>query len=303
VGNHDFEDLTLAMDEEAWCEALRTAYSFRALNELVLMGQITVPFRLVNSRDFVPRSLYEGGEQGLALARHLEGRGPDVDILCRGEPFILLMTHITYAPTVQYLLRRLLDVADVSFDVRKQQCLSGAPGYAQVFLGASPSPLQLLVYQFYRQTFVTSGERLFARWSSLPWFEELRILCPDATFLILHVDLLHMMGDITYVHVHTIDSRPLHIRDVLVDSRPPVKLTCAWNAGSFSFTYGLYTRQSTCSCHSSGGGMIHPLLPNNLSRLVYIVQGHYDSTQHTTLLDSWIQKKKKKNIKISASSA
>jgi hypothetical protein len=115
VGNHDFEDLTLAMDEEAWCEALRTAYSFRALNELVLMGQITVPFRLVNSRDFVPRSLYEGGEQGLALARHLEGRGPDVDILCRGEPFILLMTHITYAPTVQYLLRRLLDVADVPF--------------------------------------------------------------------------------------------------------------------------------------------------------------------------------------------
>jgi hypothetical protein len=39
-------------------------------------------------------------------------------------------------------------------------------------------------------------------------------------------------------------------------------------------------------------GMIHPLLPNNLSRLVHIVQGHYEPLNaHATLLDPWIQKK------------
>jgi hypothetical protein len=241
VGNCDFDDLALAADEEAWCEALRAAYSFRALNELMRLGHITPPFLLQDHNDFVLRSLYEGGEQGLALARHLESRGPDVDILCRTVNVFVCLRHITHVPTVQYLLRRLLDANDVSFDVRRQQCLIDAPGYAQVFLGVAPSPLQLLVYHFYRVNFVKSADWLFfSKWSSLPWFEELKTLHPDACSLLLHVDLLHMVSGDFYNHA-TSSKNVWHIKDVLADARPPGMLTSARIAGTLSLTYGPYT--------------------------------------------------------------
>jgi hypothetical protein len=244
VGNHDFDDLTLVSDEDIWYEAVHMAYSFRAWNELVRLGMITPPPSFLRSdRDFVKRSLCDGDEQGLALARHLESRGPNADILCRMEYFTVLMKCITYAPTVQYLLHRLLDAADMSFDIRKKYYLSDAPRYTHVFLGAAPSPIHLLVYQFYRDTFVISGDWLENaweqdQWASLPWVEELRALCPETNSLLLHLDLLRMMSDISYVHT---TEHPRAIRDVLADVRPPGKLTCTWNARLLSLTYGPYT--------------------------------------------------------------
>jgi hypothetical protein len=147
VNNRDFDDLTLAADDLAWRAALLVAFSPRAFDALVRTGEFQVPLVWVHIESFVERALLHGEDQGLALAQHLEHMGTKADILCQTEFFDVLASRITHSPTIQYLLRRLLDAHDASFEVRKQHLIAVATRSVRPAIRSETSPLALLVYQ------------------------------------------------------------------------------------------------------------------------------------------------------------
>jgi hypothetical protein len=235
VGNRDFDDLTLAADEEAWYDALQSAFSPRAFDELVRIGQIQPPFTPERARKVAMRSLCHGGDHGLALARHLEHLGPEMDILgaVDVEELASLAGQVEHPPTVQYLLHRLLDVHDRSFVVRKQQQLSTKPEFVLAFCGAPVRPLHLLVYELY---YICNGQELHKHgWSCLPLLDAFIASYPHARILFLECAVSVMMD------IGRLASR-IATMSSLSGARPSGAFTFAYVLGKFVVTYGSYQR-------------------------------------------------------------
>jgi hypothetical protein len=277
AGNRDFDDLQLATDEDAWCEALEVASSLRAVDELVRIGRIKMPLELSICHNNVMRILGRGGCDGLALLRCLERMGPSVDAICRPTLFHRVTQEITHAPTIQYLLHRLLDANDSSFALRKQQLLTDLPNFAQTFLVAGSSPLDLLVFQIYRDMFYDEKHH-----GMPPMITSLLSRCPEARTLLLHLDVLRMMTNHQWTSM-----KERGFFDVITDARPPDALTLIWSGPGvpFSMRYGSFTRSW------------HPFM-SNISRLCewivddWLSQAQQDQwTGFATLLDVIYQRK------------
>jgi hypothetical protein len=251
VNNHDFDDLAWVHNEKAWYEALRVAYSPRALEELIRLDQIKLPSPELTA--FARRALKDGGDYGLALAKHLKQLGdPKVDILCNFQLLYALAREVKHPRTVQYILHRLLNANDPSFTVLTQCCWErpherfGA--FAQLCLGNSPRPLEVVVFRFCRverwYNPFDLGERVDI--SSVPLLDLLFHEHPEARALLLHYNVLFCMFD------HGAIQPSRSVADLITDEvRPLDTFTFVWNTtadsvsaldlASFSYCYGSLT--------------------------------------------------------------
>jgi hypothetical protein len=208
--NGDFYDLTLVNDEAAWSEALRGAYSPRAFDELMRLGHIEVDEQGVldvrfgnNVHLYVQRAMQYEGRGGLSLLQHLERTIPHGDILCCPWLFVGML-HVTYPPITQYLLHRLLDADDSSFEFRKRYLLGSDSG--RLCLGDTSCPLDLYVFHFLND--VHRHPQLL----SLPLFRALVAIHPRARALVLHFQVqIKFSFGYTFIDVHQFggDVRPL----------------------------------------------------------------------------------------------
>jgi hypothetical protein len=232
LDNRDFEDLAWIHDEKAWNEALRTAYSPRSFDELTRIGQIKV--LSPSSNDFAFHSYLEQGDHGVALARYLEHASPANDLL--RIPMLLheFAHEVTYPPTVQYILRRLLDTNDPSFEANRRYCTSlGA--FAQLCFGNTPSPLEVLVFRFCKGILLWhDAERIQV--TSMPLLAELISAHPTTRTLLLHYNVLHMM-----FYQGGTPGR-FGVTDLTTGIRPPGVFTFDWTTSPMSFSYGSLTR-------------------------------------------------------------
>jgi hypothetical protein len=243
VRNRDFDDLTLAADDKAWCEATRMACSPRAFDELVRLGHFEL--RLVYDHrieSFVCHAAIDGGDQGLALLQHLERMGSKTDVLCQGKFFYHMLRKVSHPPTLQYLLCRLLNADDPCFVSRKQQLLSGLPEFARAYFSTPPGPYELLVFDFY-WGFLDWSELKRSGWSSVPLLQALVTTYTNARTLLLHFDVLQMM------FTKPTRTNGLDFVDLITDTRPLGRFTFGWKTTIdaepllFSITYGPFTRE------------------------------------------------------------
>jgi hypothetical protein len=239
VGNRDFDDVTLLSDDTAWCNALHNAYSPRAATELLRLGQLNTRGRL---NQFSTRALILGGDQGLALAQHLVQMDPENDVLCLALHNPTFIRSIVHPPTVHYLLRRLLDANDQAFDRRKTYVLNSPPKFAREFLGAAPSPLVLLVFQFYWSVIVWQDLIRYG-WSYIPLLDALLSVHPNIQTLLIHLHVLRLMHNASTVWQYNIGK-------LISDVRPPGTFTfdwphtkdATWGAVKFPIRYGTATQ-------------------------------------------------------------
>jgi hypothetical protein len=245
LGNRDFDTLDLVSDKDAWCEALHSAFSPRVFDELVRLGQFAMPLTWIGGIQlFASHSLRQGEDQGLALARHLQHMGPHVDLLYH-TGIIDVANFIVHPPTVQYLLERLLDARDPSYDSRRQAQLQSVPAFAQAY---TTSPLGLLVYRI-----SCNGVNGYCTQEkgdpAVLFLQTLVSLHPTTWNLLLEfcvINLLHcLFYDYRYVNL---------IRTVCAlagtSARPPGRLIYGgWNQGdnSFKLTYD----SMTCQCRDT----------------------------------------------------
>jgi hypothetical protein len=100
--------------------------------------------------------------------------------------------RVKHPGVIQYLLSRLLSEKDSSFERRKQYRLHNIL-VRDTFLGVTPSPLDLLVYELYIINVEALDYPELDRWRSFPLFEALVTQRPDAKIRVLHLDMLYVM--------------------------------------------------------------------------------------------------------------
>jgi len=237
AGNRDFDDPTLAGDNEAWLEALWYAYSPRALAYLVCHGHILSPPSLnqdTDLRSYIYRVVFSGkGDDAVAVLQELERASPDSDVLdlARLVEYAAHKPNVQ-APMVRYLLRRLLDPNDPSFIIRKtyeQKCHTFQ--FARDFVAdENLCPIGLLALQIYNGLpFDNSLECPLAR-----AFLDAH---PEARSLLLHLDVLSMM------HHHSMKRKNLRLEALFPTARPSESFRFSWSDSSIQIKYGPFTRE------------------------------------------------------------
>jgi hypothetical protein len=253
VNNRDFDDLQLAADDEAWFEALRSAFSPRSFDELTRHGHMRMPLEF---KSFLMRSLAQGGHQALALVQHLEQLSPESDILCLTLILEEFLNTTMDVPTAEYVLRRLLHADNLSlFAVCWQQQQISIPDVARVFLTDAPTPLELLACRFHWNLRMSGWRDRW--WESMPLLQALVSVRPETPALLLHFGILQLMTNNGVLYI-SMDARDrIDAISAMSNARPPGTFVFGWNAqaDNLMVTYGSITNfvhtvrhQNACVC-------------------------------------------------------
>jgi hypothetical protein len=223
AGNRDFDDPDLVVDEEAWREALPFTYSPRAFDAAMKAGCFKRPLSFAADKAFyayMVRALSQGADNGLALLHHLETNEPQLELLTAPEILEVLAYKVTHRPTIDHLLRRLLNADDSCFATRKALLADAAPYTWMIAVIANANPFEILVLELVDIVNDHGGELQRSGWTGLPLLAALVETRPIETrALLVHYQILEL--------IHNSDRDGCEHLSLLDGIRPPMLVSYA----------------------------------------------------------------------------